>query len=137
VGGLSGEAYVDLMLTVIRRCGMVVGDLTGLNANVVYEVGVARGLNKNVLLLCQHRDVDKVPANVRNDQLLLTYSPRERDWPHATPYRFAAQAGLMEFSRELVERRAAMAKRGAGQTLPEIPSDPDEETGQSASSTAH
>jgi len=39
-GGLSGEEYVDLMLAVIRRCGILLADLTTLNPNVIYEVGV-------------------------------------------------------------------------------------------------
>ena len=54
------------------------------------EVGVARGLEKEVILLCQRGDIDRVPANIGSDQLLLTYSPRERDWPKLTVLRFAA-----------------------------------------------
>ena len=136
-GGLPGEAYVDLMLTIIRRCGLVVAELTGLKPNVIYEVGVARGLEKKVILLCQRGDIDRVPANIGSDQLLLTYSPRERDWPKLTVLRFAAQDSLMNSSRRWVERRVAAAKRAPGQALPEVPRDPDEkEKVKSAAATA-
>ena len=49
-------------------------------------------------------------TDIGSDQLLLTYSPRERDWPNVTPLRFAAQASLIDFSRDLVERRATLAR---------------------------
>jgi hypothetical protein len=34
-GGLSGEAYVELMLTIMRRCRVVIADLGDVNGNVL------------------------------------------------------------------------------------------------------
>lgn len=117
-GGLSGEAYVDLMLAVIRRCGRVIADLSGLNANVVYEVGVARGLDKPVVLLTQRRLAKATPANIGSDQLLLLYSPREKDWPHATALRCAAQVSIIELARSNARQRLARGRRRPGEALP-------------------
>ncbi len=122
-GGLSGEAYVDLMLAVIRRCGLVIADLSGLNANVVYEVGVARGLDKKVVLLTQRRFAAATPANIGSDQLLLLYSPREKDWPDATALRCAAQVSLLDLARSNARQRVARARRRSGQALPRLGSD--------------
>ena len=117
-GGLSGEEYVDLMLAVIRRCGILLADLTTLNPNVIYEVGVARGLGKKVVLLCQSRDVTRVPANIGSDQLLLSYSPNERGWPSEVVRLAAVQAASMGFAREIQEEEISGARRSPGQALP-------------------
>jgi hypothetical protein len=119
-GGLSGEEYVDLMIAVIRRCGIFMADLTTLNPNVIYEVGVARGLEKKVILLCQGRDVRRVPANIGSDELLLSYSPRERGWPLEVILRVAAQVALMDFAGEITEDESAGARRTPYQALPEL-----------------
>jgi hypothetical protein len=47
---------------------LVVADLTGLNANVFYELGIASTLNKQVLLLTQ--DMDQLPFDLRRDRVL-------------------------------------------------------------------
>lgn len=119
-GGLSGEACVGLMLAVIRRCGMVIADLSGLNANVVYEVGVARGLDKRVLLLTQRRSVPDVPANIGSDQLLLLYSPREKGWPELSVLRCAAQASIMTLAQHSAQQRVARSRRRPGEALPRL-----------------
>ena len=43
----------DQIHSAIRRAEFVVADLTGANPNVLFEVGLALGLNKPVLLLSQ------------------------------------------------------------------------------------
>jgi hypothetical protein len=50
-GGLSGEDYCEMLIELIRHSGAVLADLTGLNPNVVYEIGVAHGLGKTVFLI--------------------------------------------------------------------------------------
>ena len=47
----------------IERADVVVADLTGLNPNVFYEVGVAHALQKPVILLTQ--DIDKLPFDLQ------------------------------------------------------------------------
>jgi hypothetical protein len=107
-GGLSGEAYVGLMLAIIRRSGRVIADLTGPNANVLYEFGAARGLGKPVVPLCQRGAVKALPANICSEQLLLVYSPREKGWPQQAVLRCAAQASLIDLGIELREARLAV-----------------------------
>jgi hypothetical protein len=120
-GGLSGEAYVDLMLAIIRRSGRVIADLTGANPNVLYEFGVARGLAKPVVVLCQRKSAPELPANIVSDQLLLLYSPREKGWPQASILRCALQSRLIELGTEHLASRLAGLRWSAGGVLPEVP----------------
>lgn len=122
-GGLSGEAYVELMLTVMRRCKMVIADLSDANPNVLYEFGVARGLEKRVVPLCQRAYTDKLPSNIGRDAMLQLHSPREKEWPAGTVLRRAAQVALMDFSRELAEKQIAGARWAEGGRLPQLPRD--------------
>ena len=47
----------------ILSAHLIVADLTGSNPNVYYELGIAHGFRKNVLLLTQ--DVDEIPFDLR------------------------------------------------------------------------
>jgi hypothetical protein len=120
-GGLSGEAYVDLMLTVMRRCRVVIADLSEVNGNVLYEFGVARGLDKRVVPLCQRRFFKALPSNIASDQLLQVYSPREKEWPDLVAIRCAAQVALIDLSLELAEKALAGARWTADDRLPQLP----------------
>lgn len=119
-GGLSGEAYVELMLTIMRRCRVVIADLSDVNGNVLYEFGVARGLGKRVVPLCQRAFAAALPSNIASDQMLQLYSPREKDWPALTAYRCAAQVALIDLSVELAENTIADARWKAGDRLPQL-----------------
>ena len=119
-GGLSGEAYVELMLTVMRRCRIVIADLSDVNGNVLYEFGVAKGLGKRVVPLCQRAFGDRLPSNIASDQLMQVYSPREKDWPTAVAYRCAAQVALVDLSLELAEKSIADASWPEGGRLPQL-----------------
>lgn len=120
-GGLSGEAHVDLMLALIRRSGRVIADLTGPNPNVFYEFGVARGLAKPVIVLCQRAAAAALPANIVSDQWLLLYSPREKGWPQGTVLRCALQSRLIDLGSEQTVARLAAVHWPAGETLPMLP----------------
>lgn len=48
----------------IANSDLVVADLTGANPNVYYELGVAHGLNRNVILITQ--DIDELPFDLRS-----------------------------------------------------------------------
>jgi hypothetical protein len=122
-GGLSGEAYVELMLTIMRRCKFVIAELSGANANVLYEFGVARGLDKRVIPLCQTRYSKRLPSNITSDQLFQVYSPREKEWPQGTVLRCAAQVALVDFAVEITEDRLKKARWVAGQQLPQLPAE--------------
>ena len=119
-GGLSGEEYVELMLAIMRRCRIVIADLSSLNANVVYEFGVARGLRKQVVPLVQRTSRPYPPSNVASDQLMLAYSPRETGWPKLTVHRCAAQVAIIRLASEMQAKTLASADRRAGAALPTL-----------------
>ncbi len=125
-GGLSGEAYVELMLAVMRRCHFIIADLSNANPNVLYEFGVARGLGKKVLPLGRRSALKKLPANIASDALLEVYSSREKDWPYGTALRCAAQVALIDFTIEDVEDQVKHARWVPGKGLPELPEEEEE-----------
>ncbi len=55
----------------ILSARLIVADLTGANPNVYYELGIAHGFKKNVLLLTQ--DVDEIPFDLRAYRI-ISYS---------------------------------------------------------------
>lgn len=120
-GGLSGEDYVELMLAVIRRCGTVIAELSELNPNVVFELGAARGLDKRLVLLVQRKFARQLPANVGSEQLLASYSPRERGWPTATAARVAAQVLAIDIAQERRREQMKTLRRNPGDALPITP----------------
>jgi len=65
----------DIMCRVcqgIRQARFVIADLTGRNANVFYELGMAHALEKDVILLAQ--DVGDVPFDLRQMNI-IEYDP--------------------------------------------------------------
>jgi hypothetical protein len=59
----------------IETARLIIADLTGKNANVFYEVGIAHALHKPVLLLAQ--SMNEVPFDLRHRRVLVyEYSPR-------------------------------------------------------------
>ena len=46
------------------EANIVIADLTGDNPNVLYELGLAHGLFKHVIMLTQH--IDKIPFDLKN-----------------------------------------------------------------------
>ena len=102
--------------------------------NVLYEFGVARGLSKRVVPLCQRTFASALPSNIASDQLLQVYSPREKDWPRVAALRCAAQVALIDFSQELAEKAIAEARWSEGSRLPELPA---EEGDDKSTSTPH
>jgi hypothetical protein len=122
-GGLSGEDYVDLMLAVMQRCGTVIAELSELNPNVIFELGAARAQDKRLVLLCQERYASELPANVRSEQLLMTYSPDEAGWPESTVQRCATQLSAIDLGLELARKDTARYRRKTGDSLPTLSSD--------------
>lgn len=58
-----GKPILERILYGIRSAELIIADITGLNANVLYEVGLAHTHTKNVLLLTQ--DIAEVPFDLR------------------------------------------------------------------------
>lgn len=88
----SGVIMEDV-LKWIESADIVLADLTGQNANVFYEVGIAHAKEKPVLLFAQ--SLDDVPFDLRHRRIVpYTYSP----------------PGVMALGEKLVEHIVAMAQ---------------------------
>lgn len=48
----------------INQADVIIADLTGLNANVFYELGLAHALNKKVIIITQ--DIDELPFDIKS-----------------------------------------------------------------------
>lgn len=68
---------IENILQEIHRSEIIIADLTGKNANVFYEVGIAHTLRdcNSIILLAQH--IEDVPVDLRHLNVIL-YSPRNR-----------------------------------------------------------
>jgi nucleoside 2-deoxyribosyltransferase len=70
----GSEVIMEDILAAISNAEIVVADLTGQNANVFYEVGIAHATSKPVLLLAQ--SLADVPFDLRHRRVLMyDYSP--------------------------------------------------------------
>jgi hypothetical protein len=72
----STGALSEQVQSSIKRAEFVVADLTGANPNVLFEVGLALGLSKPVLLLSQ--GTADVPADLHRQQVAM-YRPDDLD----------------------------------------------------------
>lgn len=66
---------MDDVLSLIWRARAVVSDLTGKNANVFYETGIAHTIGRDVILTSQA--MDDVPFDLRSIRTLKYLSNRE------------------------------------------------------------
>ncbi|MCL2405664.1 MAG: nucleoside 2-deoxyribosyltransferase [Defluviitaleaceae bacterium] len=48
----------------IYRADVIIADLTGLNSNVFYELGLAHAMNKKVIIITQ--DIDELPFDIKS-----------------------------------------------------------------------
>ena len=70
----AGAAWVDDVAQRIRSSHVVVADITRLNPNVMFELGIAHGLGKPlILLISEAEDVD-LPSDLVGYQYLM-YAP--------------------------------------------------------------
>ncbi len=79
-GGLSNEFHFDLLLTLIDKSGALLAELSGLNPNVVLELGYAYGRDKVVIPMA---DVAS-PIQLANlyGLAIVPYDSSKTDWAH-------------------------------------------------------
>ena len=65
----GSNMVMDDIRASIEAAAIVVADLTGRNANVFYEIGIAHAINKPVLLMAQ--SIEDVPFDLRHRRVLL------------------------------------------------------------------
>ena len=50
----------------IQRAGLIIADITGLNSNVLYEIGLAHALRKHIIIIREMNDPVKVPFDINH-----------------------------------------------------------------------
>ncbi len=77
-GGISSEEYYPFVGTLISRCGAVFAELGSLNLNVINEIGLAHGANRQTFLVTPRQSRDP-PSNIA--QLpIFQYSDQGPGW---------------------------------------------------------
>ncbi len=78
---LDKEEYIgnmpDRMLIEIRRCRFMVADISERNSNVFYEVGVAIGLGKPVITVCNKDGLKELPFDLSQTNHIVWESLEE------------------------------------------------------------
>lgn len=69
------DVIVDSIFRIIEESKLVVADITGRNANVLYEAGLAHGRSRDVVFLTQNQD--HVPFDLRRIRY-IKYEPTDR-----------------------------------------------------------
>ncbi len=69
---IQGANIVDDIHAYLKNCPIVVADLTGQNANVLYEVGYRICIKGKILLLAQHKS--DIPFNLACHRVII-YDP--------------------------------------------------------------
>lgn len=69
------DVIVDSIFRIIEESKLVVADITGRNANVLYEAGLAHGRSRDVVFLTQ--DQDRVPFDIQRIRY-IRYEPSDR-----------------------------------------------------------
>jgi hypothetical protein len=97
----GSNVIMEDIRSAISASGLIVADLTGQNANVFYEVGIAHGIKKPVLLLAQ--SLDDVPFDLRHRRVLL--------YEYSVP-------GVKRFEQRLKDHLLDMLSKAPNKTLP-------------------
>ena len=70
-------AIIDDIWQYINRARLIVVDITGRNSNVFYELGIARTIGKDVIILTQNEE--DVPFDLRHLRC-FTYIDNQEGW---------------------------------------------------------
>ena len=66
---------VEQIEEAIARCRFVIADISGWNPNVIYELGLAMGISKPILVLCDNRQFEERIAFDFQPYRLIIYNP--------------------------------------------------------------
>jgi len=68
----SAEPIADDIRHAIERSHLVVAEISGLNPNVMHEIGLAQSLNKPTILICgDHYKESEIPSNIRHIRRIM------------------------------------------------------------------
>jgi hypothetical protein len=69
-----GAVWVDEVSRLIRESDAVIADVTRSNPNVLFELGMAHGLGKPIILLLSEGAIEKLPSDLLG-YVYLRYTP--------------------------------------------------------------
>ncbi len=65
----GGGLIIDDITNKIASSAVIIADITGSNPNVLYEVGIAQALGKNLILIAQN--IEAVPFDIRSNRIII------------------------------------------------------------------
>jgi len=100
-GGFTTEIYQNLLIRLIGGSSIILAELSGLNDNVIYEVGVAHGMGKLVFPICEA--ISDLPSNLQH----IGLSKYDLDKIGSKPYieQFALVFKLQNSARDVIVSR--------------------------------
>lgn len=107
----------------IRSARLVIAELSGRDANVMYEVGMAHAVGKPVILLA--RQEDDVPFDLKDIRCVI-YDTTEPDWGQALRDTIAARISDVLQHRRLAFRLDDIVVEAASPATLPIPTQPNE-----------
>ena len=64
------EDIQNIYTDVIRKSNLIIADVTGLEPNIIYEIGYGRALNKQIIFLIEENS-EYIPYFLKGDMLLV------------------------------------------------------------------
>ncbi len=101
--GLAGEAYADLVLTLLGRVGLVWADVSEIDHDAAYQIGAAQALGKLSVIVARADRAAAVPAHIGRDAV-VRYDPASADWPRSAVPLMAACLAAMTLAAERGDR---------------------------------
>lgn len=69
---LSQDAFIDTIMSNIQKADVIIADCTGLNPNVMYEIGLAHAYHKPVIPIMQTTNpASDIPSDLRHRTFIL------------------------------------------------------------------
>jgi hypothetical protein len=101
--GLAGEAYADLVLTLLGRVGLIWADVSAIDHDAAYQIGAAQALGKLGVLVARADRAAAVPTRIGRDAV-VRYDPGSEDWPHSAVLLMAACLAAITLAAERGDR---------------------------------
>jgi hypothetical protein len=111
--GLDGQAYADVVLAVIARCGLLWADVSADLPRGTYEIGAAHALDTLVAIVVREDRRAAVPISIGRDSVVV-YAPGDADWPTGSVLLMAAGLAARKLAADRGQRLRIHATTIAG-----------------------
>jgi hypothetical protein len=76
---MPGDNWMAKSETLLRESSFVIVDASDNNMNVMWELGVTKGLNKKMITIIDESQLQTIPFNLRNTKILTYSTDRENE----------------------------------------------------------